>query len=463
MKTPTSLYLSALLALAAPAAAQQSTEPQLVVASRDTVEADSIPAAPTKDAKRRLLLRNIEIQHIRPQDQRGINVFESPKNDNVPFTGFKLSWGAAFTQQFQSLNHQSSATPRVVNDVNQNQLMEIGAGFNNATANLYLNAQLAPGIRVALTSYLSSRHHNETWVKDGYLLIDDSPIDVPALTSLMKYVTIKAGHFEVNYGDAHFRRSDNGNAMHNPFVGNYLMDAFTTEIGGEVYVRTGPWMVMGGVTGGEIRGNVTRPADRSLAFLGKVGYDDQLSENLRVRLTGSMFQQAEAISNTLYAGDRAGSRYYFVLENTQATESAQFTSGLLNPAFRSKVKAFMVNPFIKYRGLELFGVAERAEGRAANETNTRVWDQYAGDVVYRFLSNEQMFVGARYNTVKGELTGIASEVSIERVQLGAGWFLTPSVLLKGEYVTQQYKDFPATDIRSGGLFNGFIVEGVVSF
>ncbi|HJU64838.1 MAG TPA: hypothetical protein VJ596_04140, partial [Gemmatimonadaceae bacterium] len=157
MKTPTSLYLSALLALAAPAAAQQSTEPQLVVASRDTVEADSIPAAPTKDAKRRLLLRNIEIQHIRPQDQRGINVFESPKNDNVPFTGFKLSWGAAFTQQFQSLNHQSSATPRVVNDVNQNQLMEIGAGFNNATANLYLNAQLAPGIRVALTSYLSSR------------------------------------------------------------------------------------------------------------------------------------------------------------------------------------------------------------------------------------------------------------------------------------------------------------------
>ena len=39
---------------------------------------------------------------------------------------------------------------------------------------------------------------------------------------------------EINYGDAHFRRSDNGNAIYNPFVGNYIMDAFTTEIGGEV-------------------------------------------------------------------------------------------------------------------------------------------------------------------------------------------------------------------------------------
>ena len=70
------------------------------------------------------------------------------------------------------------AAPKLVNNVNQNQLIDIGNGFNNASANLYVNAQLAPGIRVALTSYLSSRHHQETWVKDGYLLIDESPIDV---------------------------------------------------------------------------------------------------------------------------------------------------------------------------------------------------------------------------------------------------------------------------------------------
>ena len=52
----------------------------------------------------------------------------------------------------------------------------------------------------------------------------------------MQIATLRVGHFEINYGDAHFRRTDNGNAIYNPFVGNYIMDAFTTEIGGEVYL-----------------------------------------------------------------------------------------------------------------------------------------------------------------------------------------------------------------------------------
>src|SRR6185295_8639659 len=129
-----------------------------------------------------------------------------------------------------SLKHSNDADAKFAtgSTVNQNQLMSIGNGFNNAAANLYINAQLAKGIRVAMTSYLSSRHHNETWVKDGYLLVDESPIDNPLLNAVMKHVTLKAGHFEINYGDAHFRRTDNVQGMFNPFVGNYIVDAFTT-------------------------------------------------------------------------------------------------------------------------------------------------------------------------------------------------------------------------------------------
>jgi hypothetical protein len=89
----------------------------------------------------------------------------------------------------------------------------------------------------------------------------------------MEYVTLRLGHFEINYGDAHFRRTDNGNALYNPFVGNYILDAFTTEIGGEVYVRSNGLMAMVGVTGGEIRGQVLRPDDRAPAYLGKLGFD----------------------------------------------------------------------------------------------------------------------------------------------------------------------------------------------
>lgn len=431
-----------MLALAAaPAAAQQASGGQ------------TEKAAPS-------LAREIVIQNMRPQDVRGLNVFEAPKDDGVAFEGFKLDFGAAFTQQFQAIDHSNTAQPVIVDGVNVNELADIGPGFNLATANLYLNAQLAPGIRVALEGYMSSRHHSEFWVKGGYLQIDRSPIDLPVLHTLMEYLTLKVGHFEINYGDAHFRRTDNGNALFNPFVGNYVMDAFATEIGGEVYFRTGPWLAMVGVTNGEIKGAVTNPDRRAPSYIGKIGYDEQLNDRLRVRLTGSLYTTEKSENNTLYAGDRAGSRYYNVMDNAAG---ADFRNGRMNPGINDKITAWQINPFVKLGGLELFGIVEKAKGRAAAEVDEREWSQYAADVIYRFLPGERLYVGGRYNTVEGELRGVADPVSVDRVQIGAGWFVTPTVLLKAEYVNQKYNDFPATDIRNGGKFDGFMLEGVVSF
>lgn len=439
------------LLLATPAFAQNSPKTESK-ASDSTTKSAAVSTQPA-----------LTIQHLRPQDQRGIFIFESPKTDDVPYNGFKLDWGAAFTQQMQALEHSNAAAPRLVNGVDANQLMKIGTGFNNASANLFLNVQLAPGIRVALTTYLSSRHHNEAWVKDGYLLIDGSPIANPVLERLMQYVTIKAGHFEINYGDAHFRRSDNGNALFNPFVGNLIMDGFTTEIGAEVYARANGFMAMASATGGEIKGNVLTPDDRSPALIFKLGYDRQFSPDLRMRLTASHYATSRSPANTLFAGDRAGSRYFFVLENTAATATANAASGLVNPGFRYKVDALQINPFIQFKGLELLGVIEQARGRTITETSERTWKQYALDGVYRFGGLDRLYLAGRYNTASGELAGMVNEVSVDRYQLGAGWFVTPSVLLKGEYVNQKYFDFPTTDIRAGGKFKGFVVEGVVAF
>jgi hypothetical protein len=405
----------------------------------------------------------ITLQHVRPNDQRGINVFEAPKADGVPYTGFKVSFGAAFTQQFQGLGHSNSAAVKTAagSTVNQNELIAVGHGFNNAVANAYVGAQLARGIRVAMTGYLSARHHNEMWVKDGYLLIDDSPIDFMPLNVLMSFVTVKAGHFELNYGDTHFRRTDNGNAMYNPLVGNYILDAFTTQIGSEVYLRAGGLMLMGAVTNGEVRGMTLNAAKRSPAFIAKAGFDRQVSKDLRVRLTGSSFAQARAASQTLFSGDRAGSRYYNVLENTTATEAANFTSGALNPGM-NEMHAVVINPFLKYRGLELYGNLERARGKAVTETARRDLTQRAVEGTYRFLG-DRLYVSSRYNTVAGRLPGMTADIGVQRVQAGAGWFITPLILMKGELVRQQYTDFPSTDIRNGGKFNGFVFESTIAF
>ena len=176
MRPNTSVFVAiAAIAYAIPLLAQNSPSD---TTTKATVTTDSGAA---KKAENPSSVQTIEIQRLRPVDARGLNVYEAPKNDGVPYTGFKLAWGAAFTQQFQGLGHYNTATPNVVSGVNKNQLMTLGHGFNNAVANLYLNAQLAKGIRVAMASYLSARHHQETWVKDGYLQIDDSPIDNKAL------------------------------------------------------------------------------------------------------------------------------------------------------------------------------------------------------------------------------------------------------------------------------------------
>ncbi len=440
---------------ARPAAAPTTAAPE-VPPSKEDAAAAAAEASWTKG-------RSIAMQYFRPMDKRGLNVFETTKVPGAEFTGFKLDFNAQFTSQVQNLTHVNTATPNLVNGVDANRLAGIGFGFNNSTANLNVNAQLAPGIRVALTSYLSSRHHNETWVKDGFIQMDQSPINVVPLKMLFEIATVRVGHMEINYGDAHFRRSDNGNAVFNPFVGNYIMDAFTTEIGGEVYLKASNVIAMGALTGGEIRGTVLSPGQRGPTLIGKLGYDSQVNTDLRVRLTGSVYRSPKSMSNTLYGGDRAGSRYYYVLENTVATESAQKDSGLINPGFKNKVTAMQMNPFVKFRGLELFGVIERAKGKASTESFDRTWSQYALDTVYRFLPDEKAFVGVRYNKAHGELAGITGDVGANRWQVGGGWFILPGLLAKAEYVDQQYFGYPASNIKNGGHFKGVMLEGVVAF
>jgi hypothetical protein len=475
MTTTRFLLIAAALAAATPALAQQATT--VTVATTDTAGRAAPPLStppdtqPTKAKAQsrvpRYIAAPIEIQHMRAPDQRGINVFESPKEAGAAYTGFKLAIGGAFAQQFQNLTHQNTAAAKPGKDasgkdVNLNALIPIGSGFNNATANIYFNAQLARGIRVAVETYASARHHQESWIKDGYFLIDGSPFENALVDKIMEYTTLKVGHFEVNYGDEHFRRSDNGQALYNPFVGNFIIDDFTTEIGAEAYLRHGGYMGMLGVTGGEVHGQVTAPGQRGPAYLAKVGVDKQLGSDLRFRLTGSMYKKDRSASNTLTSGDRAGSRYYDVLENVTSTETANAWSGAVQSGMKNMVTAFVLNPFVKVGGAEFFGNIETQTGAAATEKQRRTLRQLVGEGLYRFADNK-LYVGGRYNTVNGELTGIPGDVTVKRSQVGGGWFVTPNVLSKIEFVRQNYENFPSTDIRNGGKFQGFMVEGVVAF
>ena len=470
--TNTRLTVLAAMLAATPVLAQQpvarvaSSARADTTVARDSVpapkKADSTVAAPKAPRMPRYEAPPVEIQHIRAPDQRGLNVYESPKEELVPFTGFKLTWGGAFTQQYQNLTHSNTAAPKMVAGVDANSLIQIGQGFNNADANLFMNVQVAKGIRVAVETYASSRHHQETWIKDGYFLIDGSPIESALLDNIMKYVTLKVGHFEVNYGDTHFRRSDNGQTIYNPFVGNYIIDDFNTEIGAEAYLRSNGFMAMAGLTGGEVHGQVTAPGMRGPTYLLKLGMDKQVLEDIRFRLTGSMYKTDRSVNNTLTSGDRAGSRYYDVLENTTSSETANAWSGAIQSGMRNMVTAFVVNPSLIIGNAEFYGNVETITGAAGNELSRRTLRQNVGEGLYRFW-DKKLYVGGRYNTVNGQLANMPNDINVQRSQIGGGWYVTPNVLSKIEFVNQRYNNFPTTDIRNGGKFQGFMVEGAVAF
>lgn len=397
--------------------------------------------------------------YIQNKDAR--NSFEPKKDTATTFDKVRVNVGGAFALQFQAVTHENTATPVMVNDVNTNQLYDIGNNFNLATANLDLNVALYDGVNLHLRTFLSSRHHNETYVKGGYLQIDKLDfIKKDFLKDVMKYASIKIGHNEINYGDAHFRRSDNASTLMNPFVGNWLMDAYATMVFAEVYYQRDGWLAMAGVTNGRL--NQTANGGTSPSIYGKVGFDKQITDSFRFRLTGSAYNAAETKRTDFYDGDRAGSRYYFVMENTAATSSANFRSGQVVPGFTNKLTSFMVNPFIKYQGLELFGVYENASGRSLAETDRRTYQQYAAELLYRFGKDENLYLGGRYNGVSGK-TAAGEDIDVTRFNIGCGWFMTKNILVKVEYVNQKYDGFAPTNILNGGKFNGFVAEAAIAF
>ena len=418
-----------------------------------------------------LVAQRSNIDNFKPYDRNGLNMFERPKDTNTSFDDIRLRVGGGFTQQFQGLSHENTAFSDSTGVVNP--LYGLSPGFNLATANLNIDVQLADGVALNMITFLSSRHHPEAWVKEGYIQFDKLPFfNSSGLDSLMRFVTIKVGHMEVNYGDAHFRRTDNGNAMYNPFVGNYLIDAFNTEIGAEVYYRRNGLIGMLGMTGGEIKGDVRDldPGDtggtttdeslsRAPSIIAKLGYDKQINEDLRFRLTGSMYYTSSSAANHILDGDRAGSRYYLVMSEPGARAGSDFRTGRYNPRFSDEVSLYTGNLFLQYKGLEVFTIFETGSGKGSSEVDSRSFTHIAADVIYRF---GDAYLGGRYNTVSADDVS-GEEITINRYQLGAGWFLTDNILAKLEYVNQEYQDFPDASTFAGGKFNGFMIEAVVGF
>ncbi|SMO46754.1 hypothetical protein [Fodinibius sediminis] len=413
-----------------------------------------------------------DLQYYTYPDQRGLNQFEAPFETDVEFDGVNVRIGGANTLQFQGLSQDNAGPWQTGVDENGEPIMstlpDLESNFNLATSNLDLDVALGDGLRMHLRTYLTSQHHTEAYVKSGYMQVDRLDfIQEGLLSGLMDKIRIKVGHMELNYGDAHFRRSDNAFAIHNPFVGNYLMDSFTTEVAGELYYYNEGLLAMFGVSNGKLNQSVEAGDIKTHATVyGKLGYEKKMGDALHLRLTGSILNVSNSSSIYLYSGDRAGARYYDVIE------AGNFRSGRIAPSFTpgrgatpaaGEMTAIMINPFVKVGGLEFFGLYENATGKIKNGVDdSRTYNQYGAELLYRFGANENVYLGGRYNYVDGE--SLNGDLEVDRFNIGGGWFLTKNVLAKLEYVKQSYDGEAYVDgPYDNAEFDGVMLEAVISF
>jgi len=462
-----------------------------------------------------LLFSSTIFGQLRPTDQTGINMFETPKTD-TQFTGPKVEFGGSISMPYIALSQSNNVTAATVPSTtdatktmaNPQTLFKNSPNFALSMANLNINSYLADGVTLQVSLYLASKHHNETWVKGGYVQFDKIPfIKLDLLDNIMKYTSIKVGQMDVNYGDAHFRRSDGGNAIYNPFMENYIMDEFATEIGAEADVNYNGIIGVAAITNGNLNPSLaaidtTQAAFKysnglhNPSFIVKLGYDKQFNDKFRVRLTGSVYTTSGALSNTLFGGDRSGSNYSAVLYNAAPGTGTAF-NGRFNPGLTDKLTTFMGNLFLKYKVLdclavESFTTLESAKGRTPAEATERSASQFASDLVFRFGKAENFFIGARYNKVSADVADIAKVTTktttyptattvstlsyvtqdavpaykqgISRLAISGGWYVTKNIMAKVEYSNQKYTGVPDVNyILNGAQFHGLSAEAVISF
>lgn len=366
--------------------------------------------------------------------------FEQEKINPEDFTKVNASVYADFAIQLQFINHTAPI-----------ELIDLKHNFNLPTANLGIKAELAPGITAYLNTFLSSRHHNEAWVEGGYMIIDDLPF-LPMAGNIMKYLTIKAGVINPNYGDAHFYRSNNGAVSANPFVGNWIMDAYTTNPGIEFMYRNKGVIAMVGTNNGRMNYGRGNDIGQDLVFNWKLGYDKQVNEDLRLRATVSGYHVGKNHSgSTLWDGDRAGARYYNVMQPLGADDN--FRSGRWSPGSgQVDMTSLMANAYVQFHGLEVFGIYEDMKG--VKNGNDQHYTQTAVQALYRIGS---FYFGGRYNNVSDN-----NESTVTRTNFGGGWNMLSNVLVKLDYVNQDYEGVAHGDI-DGGNFKGLVVEAAISF
>ena len=357
---------------------------------------------------------------------------------------------------------------------------QLSPGFQTAFGNLSFLADFDDQMEVYFDIFIADRPHQDRLQGDeGYILLRGLP-DALGETQLAKTifdtVDIKAGQFELNFGDAHYRRSLNAAVQRNPLIGNYVVDPRDTEIGIEVSSDEGRFPINWLLGFGSGSDTEDFQKNHGPSLHGKLwAYP---VEHLRTSSSIYWVDQSKTPSGSssrtnLFRANRSGGPYAGILDGSSAP-------GEVFPVTGKRVFATQVDAAWEGNPVELYGhfgwVQDGDNNGDLSGSPRTSWLYYAAEGSYHFMP--RLYAALRYSgasalrlvSAANSSRDVGSDGLVHRIQLGGGYWLTKTVLLKAEYVYQLYSGFSSDGSQVSGVdgwrnprFHGVITEASFAF
>lgn len=347
-------------------------------------------------------------------------------------------------------------------------------GFQTAWGNLSFLIDYQSQIAVYFDLYLASRPHpSQVYGHEGYIVIRDLPDSVGGISvidPIFDYINIKAGAFDIDFGDQQYRRSNNASVQRNPLIGNYVVDPSSEEIGVEIFSNPSQFNWLVGVTSGGTTGDFK--SNKGLAAIHAKIWADVVDS---LRLSGSFYKVDHSDNPpkfvgsgaTMFASNRSGGPYDSIVGGGNSPGQVTVGAGQDLMAFQGDVTW---NPIDALEIYGHFGWAEDADtnGSLPGEITER-WYYYAVEGIYDVTEN--LYGAIRYSgAMADKLSDVDSDGIVHRIQVGGGYWIIDGLLFKLEYVYQTYNDFTQDGGQVSGVdaweepsFNGVISEISYSF
>ena len=403
----------------------------------------------------------VSAQNIGPAEKATIQI---AKTGNL-----EVFFGVETVGTLQAIDHEDAFNAAGA------ELPSIDPGFQTAWGNLEFGASYGENreIEMFFDLYLASRPHaSQTYGHQGYLLLHAVPenlSNLKILNTVFDYIDIKAGHFQINWGDNYYHRSDNADVQRNPLIGNFVVDPEIASVGAEIYTEPNPFFnAMLGLTSGTTTENFVE--GRGTGVHGKI-WGNPIQP---LRLAGSYMafdhsdnptQAAGGTSGQFFSGNRSGERYGGIFGGGGAPGQVLPQAGQDLTAWQADV-TWDSNPirvWVAYGNTIDKDINGSAPGSPEEE-----WDYYMAELRYQLTTN--MYAAARYSgTDASMIAGNPSDGTVARYQVGGGYWLNKFMLAKLEYVHQTYKDFSNGQVVSGvqawrnPKFSGPLLEVSFSF